>query len=1005
MSRPKGSLNKATLARRQEAEKLAAYTNANIPGNPNSVMPAYLNNGAMQPPPKLNNAALFRELGTSGLTRFGGTVYEEFLQELRLKGQFYVYREMRDNSPVVNATLYAIEMALRKVKFYFETENDKETELRDFLNGCLDDMSLTFQDTLSQICTMLQFGFSIFEIVYKVRKGPDGKTESRFNDGRIGWRKWLPLAQETLAPGREWIWDETGGIQGINQLAPPDYILRTLPIEKLLLFRPSVYKNNPEGRSILRAMYTSYYFAKNFQEIEGISLERMGAGIPVMYMGRDTVKAGPSSDIELAKQIVRDVRADEQQGVVIPYPKMSSDGNGMLFELLATPGHSVIDFNSVIVRYEQRMAMSALAQFIMLGMNGVGSYALSKDHSDLFILALSAWAEVIAETITRHALPRLLKLNTFTYDQMPELKHSELASPDLAQLASYINTLVGSQLIIPDSNLENYLREAAHLPEKQADAPTIDDLRKQKEEQAKQMQAQMMQGGTQDGEEEDPGNKKPGPGKPFPGKPVPGKEKPTQDKEKASILELGRREEEHFNLERFHRPGGIDHDQSTHAGGASQDKEKKRPDDPGRFSRVINLDDGRAVKVYTQPNGDDLNEAMNSAASQGRIAVGLYNVDEKTIILADKMRYHAELLDSMNLDTDDNDHVHFYAGNKKGYQEYFFDESYAAATDHDPVEGWYVDKEVSANNIGDAIRKLKELGAGTDARVHITNEQSSRVTPHKGDPIENYSVDKFHRPGGKDHDQSTHGHGGGAGREEKPGRKILGELETKLEDKYGTLDQVSLVKKIEMAKDLSDAFGIGEQDSAGILISLAYKPFTVEGEEFVTAGDFNPTTKLVTLYPPAFDMGYKNLVGVVAHESEHKKFDLVRNLYEKEDRASWDESTHSWPDRKLNARRADGDVNPAFADKYPTLAKLAKHLEWTTELAKDDGVTNYSKKWWEQWSAGRNTRDKYHPIDETLSEMAKIEMAWGRDMMEKQASPRFVELYDAVNEVYDANRK
>ncbi len=494
MGRPKNSKNKTTI------EKLVAQTTAAVPRSPNAVPPAYTTAGMMQPAPPLTNAQLFDELGTSGLMRFGGSIYEEWQRELMQKGKYAIYREMRDNNPVVNAVLFAVEMALRRVKFYFETENDKEEELKDFLNGSLDDMSLTFQDTMTQIVSELQYGFSVFELVYKIRKGQGGKVQSKFDDGRISWRKWLPLAQETLAPGREWIWDETGGVQGINQLAPPDYQLRTLPIEKLLLFQTTHYKNNPEGRSLLRSMYVPYYFVKNFQEIEGISYERMGAGIPVMYMGSDTIKSGGTkNDTDFAKQVVRDVRSDEQSGVVIPYQKMGPDGRGMLLELLSTPGRSVIDFDKVITRYEQRMAMSALAQFIMLGMSNVGSYALSKDHSDIFVLSLSAWAQNIADIITRHALPRLLALNTFTYDQMPQMMHSEVSVPDLQALGSFINQMVGAQLLIPDSNLENYLRDAAKLPKKEAGAPTVDDLRKQKQEQAQMLLEAQKQGTGQGG--------------------------------------------------------------------------------------------------------------------------------------------------------------------------------------------------------------------------------------------------------------------------------------------------------------------------------------------------------------------------------------------------------------------------------------------------------------------------------------------------------------------------
>ena len=543
MSRPLGSKNKIK-------ESFGSYQVSRIAG-------------ATQPPPPLTNAQLFEELGSSGLTRFGGNVSEEFLHELLRKGAPKVYKEMRENSPVVSAILFAIEMSLRRVSFHFESPDDKDHELSDFLDSCLEDMSTSWQDTLSQILTMLQFGYSVHELVYKVRKGMDKSPESKYNDGRIGWRKWLPLAQETM---NDWIWDETGGVQGVNQIAPPDYKLRTLPIEKLMLFRTSVAKNNPEGRSLLRSMYIPWYYAKNFGEIEGIAMERMGCGIPVMYMGYDTVKSGTSSDVEFAKQVVRDTRTDEQMGVVIPYPKMTADGKGMLFEIVSTANRSSLEFDTVISRYEKRMAMSCLSEFIMLGMESVGSYALSKDSTDMFILANTAWAQIICDVIQRHAVPRLLKLNSFRYDEMPQLVHSEINVPDLPGLAAYVNSLVGAQLLIPDNNLEDYLRESAHLPKKPEGAITIQDQQKQVAQQAadaKQMQLdalkQVVKPGETDSKETQPKSTKveePKSGDSLnPGTQAPARGLPSGAKEKASAEFMGGQGSGNFGHEG--RPGEV----------------------------------------------------------------------------------------------------------------------------------------------------------------------------------------------------------------------------------------------------------------------------------------------------------------------------------------------------------------------------------------------------------------------------------------------------------------
>lgn len=51
-----------------------------------------------------------KEIGRIGQRRYGGTIYEEFLHELRGTRGIEVYREMSENDDVVGAILFAIEM-------------------------------------------------------------------------------------------------------------------------------------------------------------------------------------------------------------------------------------------------------------------------------------------------------------------------------------------------------------------------------------------------------------------------------------------------------------------------------------------------------------------------------------------------------------------------------------------------------------------------------------------------------------------------------------------------------------------------------------------------------------------------------------------------------------------------------------------------------------------------------------------------------------------------------
>lgn len=405
----------------------------------------------------------FDELGSTGLKFTGhrGWVDEEFLRDLSGERARKVFREMRDNDPIVGAVFYAIEMLVRNVDWRIERG---EEEHQEFLWSCIEDMSHTWEDFIAEVLSMMAFGFSWHEIVYKRRLGDsrDPSRRSRFNDGRIGWRK-LPIrSQDSL---HEWEFDDEGGVQAFIQVAPPTYEIKTIPISRSLLFRVGLHKGNPEGRSLLRNAYRPWFFKRRFENIEGIGVERDLAGLPVIYRTDDMAKL---HDDELTR-IVRNVRRDEQEGVMLPLAYDDNGNKQLIFELLSASGARQMDVDKIIDRYDKRIAMTVLADFILLGQQQVGSFALSSSKTELFSTALGAILKVIASVVNRIAVPRLFAVNPGlqNVEELPELVPGDLETPDLKELGEYVSSLAGAGAqLFPDDRLENHLRGVANLPER-----------------------------------------------------------------------------------------------------------------------------------------------------------------------------------------------------------------------------------------------------------------------------------------------------------------------------------------------------------------------------------------------------------------------------------------------------------------------------------------------------------------------------------------------------------
>ena len=413
------------------------------------------------------------ELGVTGIKRTGGYIDEEFLPALRGRKAVRVYREMSQNDSMVGAMLFAIDKLVREVdwKIVPADQTEENVMAADFLESCRDDMSHSWDDFIGEVLSMITFGWSWHEIVYKRRLGPwekDAKKKSKYDDGLIGWRKMPIRSQETLM---RWGFDDAGGIKSMIQMAPPTYKTTVLPIEKSLLFRTSVAKGNPEGQSLLRTAYRSWYFKKRLEEFEAIGVERDLAGMPVAKVPAEylTAKQGTPqhATVEAFKKMVRGVRRDENEGLVLPNAFDQDTKNPLFeFELMSSGGTRSFDTNSIIQRYEQRILMSVLADFILVGHQDVGSYSLHTDKTGIFRAALNAITKAIADTLNRHAVPRLFEVNGWKLDEMPKFEPSNIDPPDLDQLAQFISATAGAGMQwFPDPELEKFVRDIARLPE------------------------------------------------------------------------------------------------------------------------------------------------------------------------------------------------------------------------------------------------------------------------------------------------------------------------------------------------------------------------------------------------------------------------------------------------------------------------------------------------------------------------------------------------------------
>lgn len=389
------------------------------------------------------------ELGSTGTTFFGGSLSEnEYNTDLRGSKGIAIYDKMRRSDARVASTLKYCELPLRAVTWSVEPASDdnRDEEIAQALEDNLFGMSITWDSFLHHVLLMLPFGFSLFEKVWDIQ------------DGQVRYRKLAPRLPSTLY---QWDLDENGGLNGIKQATwkGGKYEIISIPSEKLLVFTNEKEGSNFEGISILRTAYKHWYYKDNLYRIDGIAAERHALGIPHFTTPGNATKEEKDKLDEIGQRLYA-----QEQGFV-------RTADGYTFEVKGLSG-TIKDIMPSIQHHDKKIAESVLADFIDLGAGDRGSWALSKDKSSFFLMALKSVAVNIQDTMNAYVIPQWVDYNYPNVQAYPKLTAGKLETRNMKEYADAIVELLTSGGLTPGEDIENNLRDMLELPPKPEEEPT-----------------------------------------------------------------------------------------------------------------------------------------------------------------------------------------------------------------------------------------------------------------------------------------------------------------------------------------------------------------------------------------------------------------------------------------------------------------------------------------------------------------------------------------------------
>lgn len=424
-------------------------------------------------------------LGSTGIyTGSGFFDDEDIIRDLSWPYCIKKYQEMETDA-LIGGILFAINQFIRSsswsVREYDGDDKPSDSaEQARFLEECFKDLAKPWEEVITDVLSFLTYGFSIHEIVYKKRLGPqqsDKRYKSRYEDGKIGWRKFPIRSQDTI---EKFNLDEDSDLISVVQRDVTRGNTVEIPADRLLLFRTTTYKDNPRGKSILRSAYRAYYFRKNIEMIEGIGIERNLAGVPVIKVPGELFDGTEENSrrLQTFERMGRNLKRNDQSYVLLPsdvYGDQSSGSGEAVYslELLQGSGSANTNQNQTIERWDRRIAQSMLSDFLLTGGQSVGSYSLASTKYDAFKIAIESYLDTIRHQMNEKAIPMLFEINGWSGSTCPTLEHSGISEESLESLGTFLKNISG--FVTPDSSIEEMIRERLEVSKVPLDRLTTDD--------------------------------------------------------------------------------------------------------------------------------------------------------------------------------------------------------------------------------------------------------------------------------------------------------------------------------------------------------------------------------------------------------------------------------------------------------------------------------------------------------------------------------------------------
>lgn len=368
-------------------------------------------------------------------------------------GDYSIYEDMLKDDQVSIALKLKKDLVLASgfdiICDYTSAQN--EVIKKDLEVSLTEDPEVSFEDSLEEILTAYEFGFSLSEKSFKYR--PDGKLTLRFIKTRhpVSW-----LIHT----------DEYGNVRRYEQRGPNGSI--DVPNNALVHYVNEKRFQNPYGTSDLRSAFTAWFTKNQIIKYYAIFMEKAASPTPIAKYNKDAPQSAVNDIYNAIKKFQTKTALTIPKDIEVDF--LESKNNGDVYQ------KAINIFNMFIGR---SLFIPDLLGF-QGGETGGGSYALGKDQLAVLFKHINKRRKVLENLINKEIIRPLVFYNYGFVENYPKFRLKPVRDEDLIDLAKIWLDGAKSRVFTPSDEEINHFRNLVKFPQVQelaiVGAPLEDEI-------------------------------------------------------------------------------------------------------------------------------------------------------------------------------------------------------------------------------------------------------------------------------------------------------------------------------------------------------------------------------------------------------------------------------------------------------------------------------------------------------------------------------------------------